>query len=258
MTKTDVPADWPMVPATSVAPPVAPSIDSILATAVESGRSPEELGRLLDVYERMKTIQREAEFNEAFARFQAECPTIRRDRQADIVTKSGSKFGYSYASLDEIERVILPVLTKHGFSRSYDSKVDGANLLVVCRLSHRSGHSREACFPCPTESTGAMSAAQKYGAALTYARRQSFVSVCGLSVGDPDVDGADDGGEPPKRITVEQVRSLQDFIIEVGADLTKLKAYFKVQAIDELTEDQLEAANRMLEQRRIANAKGKP
>ena len=245
----------------------APTIETILARAVESGKSPDELGRLLDVYERMQAIKREAAFNEAFAAFQRERPRVvsRHENTQFQVTRLGTRRPSRYADKLDIMEPCGPVLSRHGLSVEWGSPTmtsDGNYLSVPCIVRHVDGFSKTTAYPfpvAPDSRNTSPNPQQRWASVMSYAERYSLKAALGITEAEEDDDDGNQSGtgEPAKRITEDQARSLQDFIVEVGADLARLKAYFKVQALDELTQGQLENANRMLEERRKANAKGK-
>lgn len=222
-----------------------PSIETIIQTAVQAGRTGAELKELLDVYERVQAKRAENLFNEAFAAFQSACPAIPRSREAKIATRGGGGYRYRYASLDEIDAVAIPALAAHGFSRSFgDAEIGQDKLTVRCRLSHVGGHARESAFTVPIASSSGMSEQQKYGSAATYAKRQAFVNVAGLKVCDPDDDAT---SEEQQHITPEQLGRLEAKIVQVLADRVKFLAYLDIAELPELPFDRFNAAMQALE-----------
>jgi len=63
-------------------------------------------------------------FSRALAAFQAECPPVPRSSKAEILTASGTKFGYAYADFEQIVETIGPHLRANGLSISFDSETD--------------------------------------------------------------------------------------------------------------------------------------
>ena len=205
----------------------ASSIERIIASAVEQGRSGADLQGVLDLFERLQAKSAMVAYNEAFAAFQAECPPIPRSRQAKITTRAGGEFSYCYASLDEIDATALPVLNKHGFSRSFgDTTVADGAMSISCRLAHIGGHFEERRFAVPVESSAGMSPQQKYGSAATYAKRQAFVNVAGLKVCDADDDGA--GPKAPAEVlSTEQAQKIGSMLAATKSDLGRFTAWIK-------------------------------
>ena len=116
----------------------------------------------------------------ALAAFQAECPTI---------AKSETGYGYNFASLDSILKVVNPLLAKHGLA--FTQPLDGKSVKTV--LFHiESGDTVESTVEIPQDvQLAKMNQFQVLGSAITYLRRYSLVSILGL-VTDEDTDA---GGE---------------------------------------------------------------
>lgn len=118
------------------------------------------------------------ELYKALAAFQAEVPTIK---------KNASGYGYKFADLEEITKVIKPLLTKHGLG--YTQPLDGTDIKTI--IFHvESGESLEsvAHIPQDVELKG-QNKFQTMGSAITYLRRYALSSALGL-VTDEDADGA--------------------------------------------------------------------
>lgn len=228
-----------------------PDVDRLMEMAVEKGmEGVEALERLVELRLRLLDIEAASALNDAVAAFRRECPQINKGREAKIVTKSGGEFGFRYASLDDIQDVIDPVLQANGLSYTWDSKTAGGQLSCTCILRHIAGASLTATFECPTETGGSMSAAQRTGAALTYAQRQSLKQALGLKVSDIDDDGL-----PPReaeRVTDEQLANLEAVWDEVSAnvDTNKFFEFFGCETLAAMPTDRYEEALRMLERKR--------
>lgn len=126
------------------------------------------------------------ELYKALAAFQSEVPTIK---------KNASGYGYKFADLEEITKVIKPLLTKQGLG--YTQPLDGTNIKTII-FHAESGESLEsvAHIPQDVELKG-QNQFQTMGSAITYLRRYALSSALGL-VTDEDADGA---GEQVKRVT---------------------------------------------------------
>lgn len=223
---TDIVKTGPAVPAVAD----QGGVESILRLAVEKNLGVEALERIVALHERMSERAAASEFNRAVAAFQAECPSIPKTSQAKITTRSGGEYGYRYAELDQIAKVVRPILEKHDLSYTWDSSMDTAGLVkCVCTLRHVAGHSQSATFVAPTDSSAAMSGAQKAAAALTFARRQSLIQVLGLTTTDPDTDGASE-----ERISEQQELEINDLVREAKADLSAFLKYMRAESIADI------------------------
>lgn len=210
-------------------PKVTSEIGHILELAITKNVSPESLEKIVALKERMEDRAAAGEFNRAMNAFQEECPLIPKLSKAFITHNSGGEHDYAYAELDTIAEIIRPFCVKHGFSYTWDSVVANALLTVTCNLWHVAGHSRKASFTCPTDSKLPQSGAQKFAGALTYGKRQSLVSVLGLTMTDPDNDAA-----PQERITPQQALDIEDEIQNTRSNRERFYNYMGVRSVGEI------------------------
>lgn len=229
MTKQPAPAVATVTEA--VVPVASPGgeIGALLRMAVESKVDVGTIERLVALRERMEDRSAAAAFNRALMAFQGECPPIVKNREAKITTRSGGAYAYRFADLDQIARTIRPLLERHGLSYSWDSEVKDGKMVCTCIVRHIDGHAQSAHFTAPTDSDAAMSGAQKFASALTYARRQSLVQALGLTITDEDDDGAE--REP---ITDQQAMNIEDLIQDSQADRGRFLVYMGVGAVSEI------------------------
>lgn len=187
------------------------------------------------------------DFNAALAAFQAECGPIKKGSTAKIATKSGGSFQYTYADLDEITRHIRPILVRHGLSYAFDSRLDKDYLTCVCTVKHINGHSVPSTFTLPTANESAMSAQQKVGAALTFAKRQSLSAGLGLTTTDEDTDAAD---VDPTPITEDQATVIDDLIKESGADRERFLDYIGAKSVAKIPASEYQRAVAQLKRKK--------
>lgn len=206
-----------------------PAIVELMRYAIERGVPVDTLERLQVMHERAADRAAATEFAAALARFQATCPPIPKRSTANIATRSGVPYHYRYAELDQIARIVGPLLHGQGLSFTWDNRLADGTIHCVCTLRHVNGHQVTATFTCPTDSASAMSAQQKVGAALTFARRQALVQVLGLTTCDPDTDAAN-----PEPITADQAADLDALIEEMGAGRTRVLKFAKVARVAEI------------------------
>src|SRR5688500_16012647 len=126
-----------VVPAAPASLGLSPAMfTQILTQAIDKGTAVEQLGKLLDLHERIERKLAAAEFAEAFAEFQAKCPPIEKNKLAPkAATNSGATYGgYRYATLDEIARTVNPILGPLGFSYGWGTAIsdDGKRCTVTC------------------------------------------------------------------------------------------------------------------------------
>lgn len=221
-------------------------VRALLELAVNKGMPAAELGQLLDLHERIEDRNARKEFTRALAAVKAELPPIIHSRQAAFKTRSGHDVKYSYTELDELARVLDPILTKHGFSYSWSQTMEKGLVTTTCTLDHDAGHSRSSSFSVPAENDSAASPQQKIGIADTYASRRSLIGVLGLTTADKDPRPKE---IDPTPIGEDQEVELSDMITTSGADRARFLKHFDVEALKDLPAARYAEAKTMLQQK---------
>lgn len=163
---------------------VMENVYALLQIAVEKGVETTGLEKLMEMREKILKEKAISEFNRAFAEAQAEIPPIPKDKV--VYNKDGS-VRYRYASLDTILDTVRPILTRHGFSILFKTACNDKSVTVTCILRHIGGHEEETSFTAPIDPSSNMTEIQKYGAALSYAKRYALSSLLGITA-DEDTD----------------------------------------------------------------------
>lgn len=223
------------------------AITRMLEMALEKGLAVETLEKLVALHERVSDRAAAAEFADALASFQAECPPISKTSTGKVATQSGTSFTYKYAELSHIAETIRPLLHARGFSYSWDSEIKDKMMSATCTLRHVNGHKESSSFACPTETRAGMSEQQKYAAALSYAKRQSLIQVLGITTADPDTDAAN-----PATISKEQIAELRALADEVKADMPKFLQYMGYKTLEEIRALDFNMARTALQSKRKA------
>lgn len=174
--------------AVKVSPPaeIQTGYMDMIAKAVTDGASIEAIERLMALKrEHDKEVAKRA-FTEALAKFQEECPEIRKTKAVDF----NGKHAYDYAPLPDIERQIKHLMVKYGFTKSWkNSYPPNGKTRVTCVLEHIGGHSTETDMDVETDKSGGKTLIQGDGSAITFARRYTLTGALGISTADKDIDG---------------------------------------------------------------------
>lgn len=163
--------------------------ENFIQQAIEKNMPVEAMEKLLSMRDTLKKEWARERFFESLSQFQAECPEIVKDKV--VVGKDGKTIRYRYASLDTIVRTVKPLLQKYGFSYTFSTLFDPTAIVVTCLASHKDGWQEQASFRAVIEKDAYMSEIQKWGSAMTYAKRYAFCSVFGIISADEDTDAAD-------------------------------------------------------------------
>ncbi len=206
-------------------------LEVISRAAADPATDVEKLERLLGMYERITARSAEQSYHDAMSVAQAEMRPIAADA-SNPQTKS------KYASFVALDRELRPIYTKHGFSLSYDTD-DGApsdHVRVVCKVSHRDGHTERPRIDMPADGKGAkggdvMTKTHATGAAMTYGQRYLLKMIFNIAVWDDD-----DGNAASTTSTVNQTQlaELLKLADDAGVDKRKFCEWIGVDSFASL------------------------
>lgn len=204
--------------------------------------------KLLEMYERISAKNAEVAFNAALKAAQEEIPRIFRDGE-NTFNKT------RYATLEAINKAVVPIYTKHGFSLSFGSgeSVTPDLIRITCKVSHAAGHSRDYQCDVPLDLDGAKgnqnkTRTQAYGSTMSYGRRYLTLLIFNISLTNEDDDGVGAGQE--EMVSDEQIANLKALMEEVGADKKRFFAYLKVSSLEEIPAKNYSAVIKLLEAKR--------
>lgn len=166
------------------------STEALIARAIDQKVDVGTMERLLVMAKEMQAIKAKQEFDKAMAKFQSECPIIKKNE-----TAGKESFKYKYASLDYIVSQVRELLSKNGFSYTFDSQKTEKSFKTFCKVKHITGYMEISEFEITIDTNAKMNISQKDGAASSYGKRYAFCNAFGILTGDDDVDGADLSGE---------------------------------------------------------------
>lgn len=192
----------------------------IALAAVEMSRLPSgqvDVDALREIRAMAKELRDEEKiqwFARDMAAAQAEMqPVIRRAE----VNLGKDKGGYKFADAVDIDEMLRPIMTKYGFSVTYDRDPraqDGGGYVVTGTLWHRSGHYITAAFSLGLDSGPGRSNAQAAGSTDTYGRKYILLGFFNIVRKGEDDDGAMNAGAEP--ITRDQAARLKQLVDEAG------------------------------------------
>jgi hypothetical protein len=145
----------------------------------------------------------------ALAKFQAECPAVEKG-------KNNPFFKSKYASLDAIQYVIQPFLSKHGLVVTQCNVTTENGLFVETRVYHADSEDRciSSVFPIIIQKN----TAQDYGSAVSYAKRYSLTGVLNVRV----VDESDDDGNTASVQSAQVEKKAAPIVKKVDVKLPQL------------------------------------
>jgi hypothetical protein len=137
-----------------------------------------------------------AEIAKAISTFQGKIGSVGKDKTANIPTKSGGSYSYSYADLSSIWDAIRQPLSECGLAVVQMPEFGDGLVYVTTAILHTSGqHIQSTIATRPSDTTP-----QAIGSAITYLRRYGMGAMLGI-VTEVDDDGA--AGSKPAAPRVE-------------------------------------------------------
>ncbi len=216
--------------------------EMLIAKAIDKNVPVESLERLLAMRRELKAEQAKEAFDGSMAAFQSECPTIEKRKKVDFGTTH-----YSYAPLEDIVSQVKELLSKNGFSYTFDTKQTENAMKIFCKVKHLFGHSEVSEFEIAIDTSSKMNVSQRYGAASSYGKRYAFCNAFGILTGDEDTDAVSasvtpltarqmaDKKESVGLVTPPQLKFIRDLLTQKGYSEKQLCTKFNVTDISQLT-----------------------
>lgn len=212
--------------------------ETMLQMAIEKGLSMEMLEKLLQMRKELRLEVAEEAFNDAFAAFQAQCPVIKKTKEADFETATGGRMHYTYAPIESMIEQVGGLLGRLGFSYNFTTETLPTGIKAYCHLTHSLGFTKTGDFTADVSGTRSMSNAQVTASKETFAKRKAFCNVTGIVTGDEDNDGlkGKDEVKDEAAATPEQFALIDQLIVKAGvtkaAVTTKCREHYKVSFTD--------------------------
>lgn len=228
-------------------PAIAEGPGALLSAIVSLAKDPAfdvtKLQALMAMQERLEDRQAERAFAEALTAAQSEMPQVERLGTVSLGTGKGS---YNFARLEDMDRVLRPIMIRHGFSIFFDREQRegaGGGLVVTGTLAHVAGHSKKASFPVALDTGAGRNNLQAAGSADSYARRYLIEGFFLIVRKGKDDDAHLAGVQFIDRAKGEQIEAL---LTETKSDRARFMQHFEIANILNLTTDAATPAFNML------------
>ena len=192
----------------------APTPSALIAIAIEKGMSPEQLKALFDMQERHERNAAGSRFGDAMAAFQRDCPTVFKGR-------AGARG--NYASYEDVMAVAKPWLSKHGISLSFEVDTSAEGRMSIGIRIQVGAHAEDRTFPFLIPTDLKANDSQRFGAALSYAKRHALCAALNIVVTDQREDN--DADDVDEFIRPVQAAHLANLMLEAKADERKFYAW---------------------------------
>jgi hypothetical protein len=213
--------------------PVERVLQAIISAASDPGVDVAKMRELLGLQKELMAMQAEQQFNEAFSRLSRQLPRIKKDGSVEY---KGQK-AFNFATWENIDRTIRPVLEAEGFTLSFDTSPrqgEGGGIIVTGTLLHIGGHKRTASIPLALDSSGGKNNIQGMGSTFSYGKRYTATALLNIVTEGEDDDGHR-GGQ--SFITDAEADDLRALAKEIGRHESQLLDQMfggKVRSFDEL------------------------
>lgn len=161
-------------------------ISAITRAASNPDVDVDKMQQLMDMQFRLMDRQAEEAFNRALSECQSEIPVV-------VKGSDNQQTRSKYANLEAVNRAVVPVYTRHGFSLSFGTEPSSqeGHIRITCDVSHRDGHSRRYDYDLPYDLTGIKGQQNKTaihasGSTTSYGRRYLTNLIFNVSTTDDD------------------------------------------------------------------------
>lgn len=174
----------------AIVPATTPDVGSSLVLMFERlATNPQvdvaKLEKLIEMQERIIRHNARAEFWSDFARMQGELPTVSERGEIVVNGQVRSK----YATNEDIQQTIRPILQKHGFALSFRNEFADGYVKIIGILAHRSGHSEQDEFVARADTSGSKNDIQALGSTRSYGQRYTTIALLNIATRGEDDDG---------------------------------------------------------------------
>lgn len=229
--------------------PAAPrSLMNFVAQALTDPRvDVAKLDALLRMQREVEADDARRQFTAALHAAQAEMPRVQKNGRVDLGTGKG---GYDFATWEDMDRALRPIMARHGFSLAFDMAMkEGGGAIVTGTLQHVAGHSKAASIPLALDAGAGRNNLQAMGSTLSYGKRYVAEMLFNIVREGRDDDGKLGG---TVFISAEQKQELVALIQETKADTVGFLRYMEVPSLDEIEARNFPAAVTALHAKRRA------
>jgi ERF superfamily len=207
---------------------------SLLAIIARIASDPSvDTDKMRAVIEIQRDTEAKQQFHDGLIALDEDLPQINKDGKIEF--RDTTKKPILFASFENLNRQIKPLLRRHGFRLNFQPDVppSGQGVVVHCHLTK--GLYRESCtVPVSVApASPAMNAQQSVGAAISYAKRYGAIALLNIETEAPE-DRDTDATAVTKAITDPQAKQLLKAIDDCGIEATRFMEKYKISAVHEL------------------------
>lgn len=200
-------------------------IDVISRAASDPNCDTGKMQALINMQVQVMGLEAKKKYDDAMSRVQESLPTIQKEKKG-----ANGK----YASIENIDAAISPILKENGFHFTFTSTPGNGKMIVTGKLRHRDGHQEESSIELAIDKSGSKNDTQGGGSTIAYGRRYLKLMMLDLTVVGDDRDGA-----TSRRITKDQALNI-DTLIQDIPDVEGYRLRVKSKLLASLAADTVE------------------
>lgn len=207
----------------------------------------DRLERLIQMEQVSKERKAKEAYMKAMAEAQAEMPRVLKNKD-NTHTKS------KYSDLAAVDAAMKPVITKYGFSLSFNTVATEQKgfVRVGVTVAHKDGHETYHEDDFPLDDSGAKGNSNKtgiqaWGSTVTYARRYMKLMVFDVATSEDNDGNAQP--QPVQMIGLEEMKTLDDLLEQSGVDRKEFLAYAKAEGMGDIKQQNFKHLKGVLESR---------
>ena len=186
----------------------AQSFDQALANLLlnQDALSTEKMELIMRARRELLTERARESFQISFAEMSKEMPQVTRDGMIDLREKGKMR----YARIEDMDTVIRPILSAHGFSLMFQEYLnDNGAPMMRGKLMHVDGHFEVSERPIRQDPGPGRNSEQAWGSGTTYARRYLMEGLCNIIRRNVD----DDAVNTDEKLSEQEGDALHELLI---------------------------------------------
>jgi len=173
--------------AVAIEPTSSNQANDFISQAIAQKVPVETLEKLLAMRTQLKAESAKEKFDKAMAKFQAECPEIKKTKDGSV-TKAG-EVAFKYSDMKSIDDQTKKLRGICGLSYLVKTKIKKDKVKSTCLVKHLAGHSEESSMEVTIGAGNPLTTRPQLEAgAATFSKRHAFCNAFGITTGDTDLD----------------------------------------------------------------------
>ena len=192
---------------------------ALARVAADPNIDPARMRELHAIHREIVADEARAAFHEALRAMQREMPRVKKNGTVSLVKDGVDKGSYRFATWEDIDTIVRPILDRYGFSVTFSEVASDANGIRWAATWRRAGHAEQNFITLPADAGHGRNPLQARGSTSSYAKRYLTEDFCNIVREAADDDGVRGGR---KYLDAERVAELEGLAHAVGRDEVQL------------------------------------